>query len=324
MLFITLSVFSFVSVSFGALAFGERFGTPPRGQETLTNTNYMLQTDEYPVQADLTLGLGNIMATGDNFIAVIFGTPNRLITPDKEEPLKVGESIAVIGKLVEEVADEQIFDAIFRSPNLKSLFVNLDRYREMVFLLGLSTVCRYKRPYDGSLYPEPKRRKLETKAHYFQSLLLHNPLNLGMCSPSATSVIISVPEVSSRPSAAVQIESGLLDVKCKNGAQVFVLRDEKILGESIMFTKPFFNLDLPLDDGTVSSLFAPQKSTINVMSGDVVVLLLPSSERTTLETLCDFNLKLSSARFFAAENAFRQFLDEHCGNDMIAVVLSLG
>ncbi|PJF20041.1 hypothetical protein PSACC_00139 [Paramicrosporidium saccamoebae] len=162
-LFTTLCVLSFASVSFSALIFGERIGFIPPGQEELTTSTYTLQTDEHKVQVELYLAPQAIHVQGGSFFTVIFGTQTMVLSPGETQPLQSGDSVAVIGSLVEGITKEQIWTAVRSFPNSEALIFDLNfHHQKSVFAFGFKI---FKQPLLDPQFPLPGPQDPYTDIH---------------------------------------------------------------------------------------------------------------------------------------------------------------
>jgi hypothetical protein len=315
-LLIVLSVLSFIPTALSARGFSDRIGFILPGREEITPSTYTLQINTYPVQVELHLDSHNITAKGDNFFAVIFGTQTRLLSPGDQNVLHYGEKIAVIGLLVERVPAESIWPIVSHASNLESLISSFYQDQDKVFVFGVNIEYSpladipllpadfqmlpanpqprgRKRSYDESSLPAPKRhRRGDYSLQGFNSNVLDFNDTWIM---DGKLMEIGSPKVSSNPKVLVQIDNGHMSFICQGGAQIFVFRDGKVLGESSILAKRFPEMVSSKMTVVSEGFYAPDIRFIEAKHGDAVVAFLPADDKVHLGRLMAVNYYLNDS-----------------------------
>jgi hypothetical protein len=285
-LFIAFCILSFASTAFSALAFSRRLGRIPPGQEepavpsvlsatTLSAVSpfYTLQTDTH--QVVLSLGPLRIKAEGINFIAVTFGFTKELLFPGDERPIQVGDFVGII-LLGDGTNVNDVIDYVRNISSAGELL--LSQYlRRTGFVLGFKIF--YDAAPENSSLPVGKRRGEElirpTKRQAIELVLSCNGLHTSQDRATLNMEGKTVHLVSSRgmsSEASAELEDRLLKLKVSSGAVAFVARN------GVVDPQSFGDGVSPIDKTPVEVL-------LHVYPGDVVFLLVQTSDYNNLDTL---------------------------------------
>ncbi|PJF18633.1 hypothetical protein PSACC_01550 [Paramicrosporidium saccamoebae] len=320
---ILFSVFcglSFVTTSFGALAFGERFGLIPPVREELTASTYSLQKEKFHVE--LTLDPFRIRVYGDNFIAVTFGSHKGMLFPNGEGFIQAGDSILIV--LFGDHADRgKIFEYISNAPNQGHGAILNDPYlgkAEIVmfgFKIGHDTSSQdsaspvRKRHGDDLAWPA-KRQAVAEPEPVLSWYRNHNPLNNVDLNIGETMVKMRTNLVA--PALSAEIEAQMVKLRVSGGAVALVSRNGKVEKRDLVSSR------LHYDSYNIIPLCElPAENALEVRPGDLVFMFIPLTNNNNLETL-----KFVPGLVKDIEANWNLFVRRYCKDQVAVTVFIVG